>query len=313
MTEKKKILITGSSGFIGTHLINELVKNNKYEVYGLDNHFPSFGNHKENPGAIYINGDIRNYEHVKFATTNIDIVVHLAAISHISSCLKHSSLAFDINVLGTKNVLEACKENNVGRIVIAGTDHIYGHNLQFLPVSEIYPHDGIHENDVYAVTKTIAVELALMYYRQYNLPVVINVSGNVFGSGQSKPNVIPAFIDAALKNEDIIIHGDGKQTRDFYHVSKLVEAYKLCMETPGIEGQIFNFGSGVPISINDLAELIIELSNSNSKIIHTDDDVGMKEMYLDTTKAQIELGFNMDYYNMKAELNKLIEKENKNK
>jgi len=301
----KKILITGGNGFIGNHLVNDLIRD--YEVYVLDNHLPGFGNHDKNLKAKYINGDIRKIQDLIFATCGIDIVVHLAAISHVTKCKEHPSLAFDVNVTGTKNILEACRENNVKRIVIAGTDHIYGHSAK-CPVSETSPRLGIHENDVYAVTKTMAVELALMYYKLYDLPVVINVSGNVFGEGQSKPNAIPNFIDAALKNEDITIHGDGSQTRDFYHVSNLVNAYRLCMETEDIEGEIFNFGSGTPRSINRIAQLVIDECRSMSKIIHTDDDIGMKEMYLDTTKSKMILGFK-GKNSFKDELGKLIKSQ----
>ena len=202
----KKILVTGGNGFIGSHLVDELVKN--YAIYVLDNNFPSFGkNH--NSHVNIINGDIRNFSHVDFATSNIDTVIHLAALSHVTSCYENPLMAMNVNVLGTANVLEACRKNDVSRIIVAGTDHIYGHEIsKKKKVSETYNHDGLLNGDTYATTKTMTVALTNLYNREYGLPTIITISGNVFSERQSKPNVIPSFIENALQNKDIIIHGD---------------------------------------------------------------------------------------------------------
>jgi len=286
----KRILVTGGNGFIGSHLVDELTKN--YEVYILDNHFPSFGKNY-NPKANIINGDIQNFDHVDFATTNIHTVIHLAALSHVTNCHKNPLMAVNVNVLGTANVLEACRKNDVSRVIIAGTDHIYGHQVsENSKVSELYHNNGIINGDTYAVTKTMTVALTNLYHREYGLSTVITLSGNVFSERQSKPNVIPSFIESALQDKNIIIHGDGEQTREFYHIDNLVYGYKLCIETPNIEGETFNFSGNNEVTINDLAQKIIDIIGSKSRIEHDlSTSSGMNAMSLDISKAERILGY----------------------
>jgi len=282
----KRILVTGGAGFIGSHLIDELVKN--YEVYSFDNHLPGFGNKHINPLAHQISGDVRRYEDVEFAIKNIDYVIHLAAISHVSSCLNDPKLAFDVNIGGTVNILDACRKlGTVKRIIVAGSDHIYGKN-PILPASELNELDGLYESDVYGQTKSMVVNISKMYYDLYDLPVVITASGNVYSSRQSKPNMIPNWIDAAIKNEPLHIHGSGNQTRDVYHIDDLVAGYIKCMETPEIDGELFNFGSGNEYTINEIANEILWLTESKSKIIHTRDTTynAMNRMCLNVDKAK---------------------------
>jgi UDP-glucose 4-epimerase len=285
-----KILVTGGAGFIGSHLIDSLVKN--YEVYSLDAHLPGFGNKHINPLAHQINGDIRRYEDIEFALKNIDYVIHLAAISHVSTCINDPKLAFSVNVQGTVNLLEACrKQDNIKRVVVAASDHIYGKKPAMLPVCEKDEYKALYENDVYGKTKAMQAVIAKMYNDFYKVPTVVTVSGNVYSSRQSKPNMVPMFIDAALNNTPITIHGHGNQTRDVYYISDLVRGYIKCLETPRIEGELFNFGSGRELSVNDMASKIIELTHSKSEIIHSGNDVynAMDRMSLEIRKARILL------------------------
>jgi len=289
-----KILITGGNGFIGSYLVDELIRRN-YETYILDNHFPGFGNKQRNEKAIIINGDIRNYEHVDFATKNMDVVIHLAALSHVTTCRDNPRMAVEVNVCGTTNILDACLKNKVKRVIVAGTDHVYGNDLESISLKETEPHQGLID-DMYASTKTMSVAITRLYNKLYGLGAIITISGNVFGERQSKPNAIPNFIDAALNNKDITIFGDGKQTRDFYHIDNLVEGYIKCIETPNIEGEIFNFGAEKETSIVDLATTIKQLCNSKSKIIFKDADIstlGMRRMLLCTDKAKQKLGYKL--------------------
>lgn len=294
-----RVLVTGSDGFIGSHLVDELIKQN-YEVYGFDNHFPGWGNHYTNPKIYHINGDVRRYKDVEFAIKNIDYIIHLAAISHVSTCLNDPKMAFDVNVGGTVNILDACRKlGTVKRIIVAGSDHIYGKNPH-LPASENNRLNALTEWDVYGKTKAMQVVLSKMYYDLYGLPVVTTASGNVYSSRQSKPNMIPNFIDAALKNEPLYIHGDGKQTRDVYHVDDLVDGYIKCVEFPAnIDGELFNFGSGYETSVNTVTNKILELiPESKSEIIHTKDITlnAMNRMYLYTNKAETWLNWRPKIY-----------------
>ncbi len=290
MVNNKKILVTGSAGFVGSHLIDELIKRD-YEVYGFDAHFPGFGNKYLNPKCHQINGDVRRYEDVEFAIKNIDYIVHLAAVSHVSNCLNDPKMAFDINVGGTINILDACRKlGNVKRIVCAASDHIYGKNPH-LPASENNRLNALTEGDVYGKTKAFQAVISKMYYDLYGLPVVITASGNVYSSRQSKPNIVPTFIDAALQNKPLYVHGDGKQTRDTYHINDLVSGYIKCIETKNIDGELFNFGSGHETSVNEIANKILELTGSKSEIIHIEDTTlnAMNRMYLYVNKAKIWL------------------------
>ena len=285
----KRVLVTGGAGFIGSHLIDELVKN--YEVYSMDNHLPGFGNKHINPLAHQISGDIRRYEDIEFAIKNIDYVIHLAALSHVSTCLNDPKMAYDVNIGGTINILEACRKNDIKRLICAGTDHVYGSkNYKYQPIDELHPHNAIFEDDIYGKSKTMAIEIIQTYHRLYKLSTIITLSGNVFSERQSRPNVIPSFIDAALHNEDLIIHGNGEQTREFSHISNLVDFYIKCIETPKIEGELFNISGENELTINKLAEKILELiPESKSKIIHIPDNQGhniMEKMSLNIDKAK---------------------------
>ena len=289
----EKILVTGGAGFIGSHLIDKLVEN--YEVYSMDNSLPGFGNKRINPLAHQITGDIRRYEDIEFAINNIDFVIHLAAISHVSTCINNPMLAFNVNVQGTVNLLEACrKQGNIKRVIVAASDHIYGKNPAILPVTENDGYKSLSENDVYGMTKAMQAVIAKMYNDFYHVPTVITASGNVYSERQSFPNVIPSFIYNALNNKDLIIHGSGEQTRDFYYISDLVSGYIKCLETPHIEGELFNFGNGgVETSIIKIAELIIKLTNSKSEIKHINDTKlnAMNRMSLDIHKAKVLLNW----------------------
>ena len=288
----KRILVTGGAGFIGSHLIDELVKN--YEVYSMDNSLPGFGNKRINPLAHQITGDIRRYDDIEFAIKNVDYVIHLAAISHVSTCINDPKLAFDVNVQGTVNLLEACrKQGSIKRVVVAASDHIYGKKPAMLPVCENDGYKALYENDVYGKTKAMQAVIAEMYNNFYHVPTVITASGNVYSSRQSKPNMIPNFIDAALNNTPITIHGAGEQTRDVYYISDLVEGYIKCLEIPRIEGELFNLGSGREVSVNDIADKIIELTDSKSEIIHINDTKlnAMDRMSLNINKAEMLLNW----------------------
>jgi len=285
-----RILVTGGAGFIGSHLIDRLVEIS--EVYSMDNSLPGFGNKRINPLAHQITGDIRRYEDIEFAINNIDMVVHLAAISHVSTCINNPMLAFSVNVQGTVNLLEACrKQGNIKRVIIAASDHIYGKNPSIIPVAENDGYKALYESDIYGMTKSMQAIIGKQYYDLYHLGVVMTASGNVYSERQSFPNVIPSFIYNALNNKDLIIHGDGEQTRDMYHISDLIEGYIKCIETPHIEGELFNFGSGVETNVNKIAQLIIKLTNSSSKIVHINDTKlnAMNHMCLVIHKAKVLL------------------------
>lgn len=286
----KRLLITGGSGFIGSNLIEYL--KDEYEIYSYDAHFPGFGNHI--PKSLQIPGDVRDLNQLEFATKNIDCIIHLAALSHVKTCWENPKLCININGGGTLNVLEACRKNDVKKIIIAASDHIYGKNPIQLPINEMHPMNALYESDPYGKSKALQYLFAKMYYDLYGMNIVITASGNVYGGNQSRPNVIPNFKYNLEHNEDLVIHGNGKQTRDFYHVSELCEGYRLCIENEHLRGELINFGSGIETSVNKIAETMMKLyPQSKSKIIHVEDTKlnAMNRMVLDAQKAKKILGW----------------------
>ncbi len=289
----KIILITGNRGFIASHLIDKLIKQD-YEIYGLDNSFPQFGRNIQPKEVNQISGDVRRYDDIDFATKNIDIIIHLAAISHVKTCLENPKLCMDVNCGGTLNILECARKNNVKRVILASSDHLYGKNPEYLPVDEKHPKNALEESDPYGKSKAIQYIFGKMYFEQYGLPIVTTASGNVYSSRQNKPNMIPTFIDAALNDKPLYIHGSGNQTRDVYHVDDLIEGYIKCIETKNIDGELFNFGSGKEISVNEVANKILELiPESKSEIIYTKDTTlnAMNRMSLNIHKAKTFLNW----------------------
>lgn len=299
--------MTGGSGFIGSHLVDELV--NKYETYIFDNHLPGFGNKTTNPKAKLITGDVRRYEDIEFAMKNIDVVIHLAALSHVSTCLQNPKLCYDINTGGTINILECARKNNTEKVIIAASDHIYGKLPDYLPVDEVHPLKALNESDPYGQSKAMQAILSKMYYKTYGLQTIITASGNVFSERQSAPNVIPNFIKAALNNQNLIIHGTGNQTREMYHISNLTEGYIKLIETPNLGGELFNFGADNEMSINEIAQKVLELiPKSKSKIKYINDIKynAMDRMAVDIKKAQKMLNYKVKV-NFEDGLKKTIE------
>ncbi len=255
---------------------------------------PGFGNKPSNPKAILITGDVRRYEDIEFAMKNIDVVIHLAALSHVSTCLQNPKLCYDINIGGTINILEYARKNNSEKIIIAASDHIYGQNPNYLPVDEKHPLKALNEFDPYGQSKAMQAILSKMYYKTYGLQTIITASGNVFSERQSVPNVIPNFVKAALNNQDLIIHGTGKQTREMYHIDNLTEGYIKLIEMPNLGGELFNFGANNEMSVNEIAQKVLEIipeSKSEIKYINDTKYNAMNRMAISIKKAKEMLNY----------------------
>ncbi len=264
------ILITGGAGFIGSHLADHFSKENK--VFILDNFSTGKLQNINQDRCITIKGDIRNKELLDNIMQDMDYVFHEAALISVPLSMKNPSDTIKINTLGTLNVLESAKNAGIKKVIIASSAAVYG-NDPVLP-----KHEGMTPvpESPYAVTKIDCEYLARIFFNYHGLSTAVLRYFNVYGPRQD-PNspyasAIPIFIKKALLGEDIIIYGDGDQTRDFIYVSDIVHANEIMMIHG--DGGVFNAASGISITINQVVKIILEITGSRSNVIHTDDREG---------------------------------------
>lgn len=272
MIKNKQIFITGGAGFIANTLIRRLVDNNKIVIF--DNfHRDTFSGSdlKGNQNIEVIKGDVLDYEHVKKSMKGSDIVVHAAGIAGIDTVINNPVLTGRVNVIGTANVLEAAKENNVtDRLIDFSTSEVFG-SMAFKSseTDSTVAGSAGEARWTYAVSKLAGEHLAHAYYKQFNLPCVTVRPFNVYGPGQTGEGAIQIFIKKALKNETISIDGDGNQIRAWCYVDDFVDCIMECIENPVAIGESFNIGNArAVITILGLANTVCRVLNSSSKIIH---------------------------------------------
>jgi UDP-glucose 4-epimerase len=298
--KNKKILVTGGAGFIGSNLVKFLVEN-KNSVIVLDNFSSGYRiNLNPFPSANIIEGDIRNKEDVKKAMKGAEIVFHLAASVGNKRSIDNPIADAEINVLGTINMLEAARKAGVHKIVTSSSAGIFG-ELKTIPIKEDHP---IEPDSPYGCTKLCEEKLCLSYSKLYDIEVICLRYFNVYGQNQrfdAYGNVIPIFVFRMLRNESILIYGDGEQTRDFVHVEDVVQANIKAAEIKGISGA-FNIASGKRVTINRLVEIISK--NNEVKVEHVNERQGDVRHSL----ADISLAHEKFNYIPKIDLEKGIEK-----
>ena len=269
----KKVLITGVAGMIGSHLLDELLKTKKYNVIGIDNFsfgkLNNIGHNLNSKNFKFYEVDVLDFDTLKILGKDMDIIVHLAAVKKIGE--NQSSLpTLIINNKGTKNILEIAKMWR-SKIIFASTSDVYGMSMD-LPHKEngnLLLGPSMIKRWSYAVSKLYDEQLAYAYYKDYKIPVVIL---RYFGAFSSRSNFswsgghIPIFINAILKNEEIIIHGDGSQTRSMAFVGDVVRGTILAMESEKAVGEIINLGNDEEMSVLDSAKLIHKLSGVKEKL-----------------------------------------------
>jgi len=251
-------IVTGGCGFIGSHIVDRLVEKG-HEVICIDDLSAKCNEtfyHNEN--ATYLNESITNYEVIKGAFKGVTNVFHLAAESRIQPTLERPQEACTTNVVGTCNVLQAAKENGVGRVIYSSTSSGYGLKNK-PPLVETMPRDCLNP---YSVTKVAAEDLCKMYYTLWELPTIIFRYFNIYGErqplkGQYAP-VTGIFSRQKKAGEKLTIVGDGSQRRDFTHVKDVVDANMAAMETEDIRcfGEVFNIGTGKNYSVLEIAQFI---------------------------------------------------------
>ena len=260
----KTILVTGADGFVASHLCEYLVnKNAKVTALIRRNSGGIFKNINEIKDKVSIKwGDTQDLSLVMEATKKQDIIYHLAAQSHVGHSIYNPYETVVNDVISTLNILEAGRKNDIKKIIHAGSSEIYG-DPKYVPIDEKHP---LQPRSPYAAAKGAAENLLESYYHTYGLPVTESRFFNIYGPNQGLDQAIPKFILQCLNNKKITIYGDGMQTRDYTFVDDAVHAYGLLGMKKGLEGKVINFGTGKEITIKNLAQLIIKLTKSKSKL-----------------------------------------------
>ena len=265
---KKKILVTGADGFIGSHLTEELVRRgHDVRAFVFYNSFNSWGWLDHSPKNIrdkldIFQGDIRDPHGTKKAMKGCHVAIHLAALIGIPFSYHSPDAYVDTNIKGTLNVLQAAKELGIERIVHTSTSEVYG-TAQYIPITEEHPLQG---QSPYAATKIGADQMALSFHRSFNIPVSIIRPFNTYGPRQSARAVIPTIITQIMSGQRSIKLGSLSPTRDFSYVSDTVRGFIAVAESDKADGEIINTGSGYEVSISETAELIAEIMEVDLKV-----------------------------------------------
>ena len=253
-------LVTGGAGFIGSSIVRELVRRNE-RVRVFDNF--SEGK-RENLADLMdkielIEGDIRDASALAKAVRGVDYVSHQAALRSVERSVIDPSETNDVNVRGTLNLLLACRDQKVKRVVYASSSSVYG-DSDHLPTSET---SATHPISPYAISKLAAEHYCIAFTRLYGLETASLRYFNVFGPHQDPASeyaaVIPKFILKLLRNEPPTIDGDGEQSRDFSYIDDVVAANLKAATTPGIAGEVFNVAGGKGHSVAELHEMINQI------------------------------------------------------
>jgi NAD dependent epimerase/dehydratase len=268
-----KILITGATGFIGSHLC-ELCVEKGFEVvafdhYNPENHWGWLENSKYKDDIEVILGDIRDYDSVSKAMNGCVAVFHLAALIGIPYSYVSPLAYIRTNVEGTYNVLEAAKILELEQVLITSTSETYG-TAQYIPIDEQHPLVG---QSPYSATKIAADQLAISYFRSFNLPVKIVRPFNTYGPRQSTRAVIPSIITQCLKGNSEIRLGSLSPTRDLTFVHDTCAGFLEIYKSDKLFGEIVNIGMNEEISIRDLVEKISELIGKKIKVTCEDQRV----------------------------------------
>ncbi len=262
-----KILVTGSEGFIGSHL-TELLVEKGFEVkafvrYNFKNDWGWLEESKYKNDIEIYTGDVRDFDSVYDAMKDVDVVFHLAALIGIPYSYISPLAYIKTNTEGTYNILESGRKLNLKRIIITSTSEIYG-TAQYVPIDEKHPYNP---QSPYAASKASADHLALSYYRSFGTPVTIIRPFNTYGPRQSARAVIPTIISQILAGKKQIKLGNLSPTRDLNYVKDIANGFITVGLHENTIGDVYNLGSGQEISIRDLAEKIIELTGKEVEII----------------------------------------------
>jgi NAD dependent epimerase/dehydratase len=289
--------VTGAGGFIGSHLVEHLVRSGtpvrafvRYTSRG------DYGWLDASPEDVLdevdvFRGDLSNPEAVSNAVAGTETVLHLGALIPIPYSYVHAREYVAANVVGTLNVLEAVRRHGTRRVVHTSTSEVYG-TPDAVPITEEHP---LRAQSPYAATKIGADQLALSYWRSFGIPIVVVRPFNTFGPRQSARAVIPTIISQALERETVEL-GSTHPTRDFLFVEDTVAGIERCSAADNVEGEVINLGTGVEISVGEVAERVVRAIGRDLPIVASSErvrppDSEVERLLADTSKAQRLLGW----------------------
>ncbi len=262
-----KVLITGGAGFIGSSLADALLEKRNYEIVLVDNLLTGkTENLPQHHNCRFIKCDANRYNDIAsiFLAFRFDYVFHYAAVVGVKRTLDNPVMVLD-DLKGIRNVLDLSKNTGVKRVFFSSSSEVYGEPVQLPQHEHTTP---LNSRLPYAVVKNVGESFCRSYQQEFGLEYTLFRFFNTYGPKQSSDFVISKFIDAALKNHDITIYGDGSQTRTFCHIKDNTEACINAMENPVFINDVVNIGNDETYTILDLAKMIIKASGSKSKIVH---------------------------------------------
>jgi Nucleoside-diphosphate-sugar epimerases len=297
-------LVTGGHGFAGSWLVKALLERGE-EVRVLDRPEPRLTDvGTPRPSALALHGidgdvelfeaDLRDPEAISEAVIGSDTVFHLAAQTIVGNAAAEPHEAYEVNVLGTRNVMEACREHDVGRVVFASSDKAYGASEE-LPYREDFPLRAVH---AYDASKAAADILSRTYWRSHRLPVAVTRFANLYGGGDLNfSRLVPEAVSAVLDGRRPVIRSDGTPQRDFLYVEDAARAYLAiadALDGDDARGEAFNAGGGEPHAVADVLSLIAELAETDLQpdIRGTGNPEGeIDRQYVDSTKLSEMTGW----------------------
>ena len=308
-----RVLVTGGSGFIGSHLVDRLLKEG-FIVVVIDNldtgRLEKIVHYHNNKGFCLVKGDIRDFNLVRETMKDVDAVFHEAAIASVTLSVKDPILVNEVNVTGTLNLLKASSDLGVKRFIFASSAAVYGDTLSPQKREDMTP----NPRSPYGISKLAAESYVRIFYKLYGLETVSLRYFNVYGPRQrfdlqcAYGGVITIFTNRLLRGMPPIVFGDGEQTRDFVYVEDVVEANMLALNCKNAVGEAFNIGTGLSVSVNQVAETLKEIMNKKElKNIHAPPrPADGRHGYADISKAQRIMGFHPKV-SLKDGLTQLVE------
>jgi len=291
-----KIMVTGGSGFVGSYLCEKYVKEG-HEVVCVDNFLNGCLENLEsirgNKRFKLIKGDIRDTKLLEKTLKGVDVVFHLAAQIHVDRSYLEPHMTFDINVMGTQNVLEVARKMDVGKVIHASTSEVYGSAL-YAPIDELHQLNAPHP---YGASKIGADRMCNAYMHTYGMNIGLMRLFNIFGPRQRDVGyggVISIFARRILTNEQPVIFGDGKQTRDYTYIDDAVRAYDSVLKCKNKIMEPVNFGTGKEVTINDIAKKLLKLCGKEKKMkaVHVEPRIGeVRRLIANSDKAKAIYGW----------------------
>lgn len=264
---KKNILITGGAGFIPSSLADRLLQNPNYFVVLVDNFLTGKKeNIPQHENCKFIHGDVNNFDDIApiFSLYNFDYVFHYAAVVGVKRTLENPIMVLD-DIYGIRNILDLSKRTGVTRVFYSSSSEVYGEPVHLPQHETITP---LNSRLPYAVVKNVGESYFRSYQQEFGLDYTIFRFFNTYGPKQSTDFVMSRFIQLALSDQDITVYGDGSQTRTFCFIEDHLDACIKAMESDLVLNDVANIGNGKIVTILELAQTIIRLTNSKSKIVH---------------------------------------------